>query len=394
MFLADKYYNDSNEIIFHQDILEKLLNSFDTHNEIYQNIDTINKKSMDEFKNIIYNIEHGNWQYSNFQHLIIYGSNGCGKNFIVKKLLEKIYGKKAVEVNDVEYTINGYSNTKTKVDIKQSKYHILLEPKNNGFDKYLIQEIIQDYAKTDILNILKYKKLFKVVVIDKIDNLSYYAQASLRRTMEKYANTCKFIFICDQLSKVIEPLKSRCLLVRVPLPSNEMLVNITLNICQKENIDLKINELKDIVQKSNNNINILLWLLEFKKHNCTYDENWSYLINNIVNTIIDKKNYNTSGMNKLIVKVREYFYILFITNIDFQVVIRKIMIKLLEYFEDIKIKYNIIEITSIFEKRLNQGTRSIIHLEAYVLRLIQLFIFSNDINKIDKNLIEFETLEL
>ena len=394
MFLADKYYNDSNEIIFHQEILEKLLNSFDTHNEIYQNIDTIQNKPHNEFKNIINNIEYGNRQYSNFQHLIVYGSNGCGKNFIVKKLLEKIYGKKAVEVNDVEYTINGYSNTKTKVNIKQSKYHILLEPKNNGFDKYLIQEIIQDYAKTEILNILKYKKLFKVVVIDKIDNLSYYAQASLRRTMEKYANTCKFIFICDQLSKIIEPLKSRCLLVRIPLPTNQMLINIMLNICQKENIELALEDYREIIKKSNNNINILLWLLEFKKHDCTYDENWSYLIDKIIDLIIDKKNYTTVSINKLIVKIREYFYILFITNIDFQLVIRNIMLKLINKFDDIQIKYQIIEITSIFEKRLNQGTRYIIHLEAYVLRLIKLFLNASDYNKINKNLLEFEALEL
>jgi replication factor C subunit 3/5 len=394
MFLADKYYNDSNDIIFHEAILQKLLNSFDTHNEIYQNINTIKNKTDEEFKNIINNIEYGNWQYSNFQHLIVYGSNGCGKNFIVKKLLEKIYGKKAVEVNDVEYTINGYSNTKTKVTIKQSKYHILLEPKKNGFDKYLIQEIIQDYAKTDILNILKYKKLFKVVVIDKIDNLSYYAQASLRRTMEKYANTCKFIFICDQLSKVIEPLKSRCLLVRIPLPTNDMLINIMLNISHKENIKLELKDYKEIIKKSNNNINILLWLLEFKKHGCDYDETWIYLIDKIINLIIDKKNYTTKSINSLIIKIREYFYILFITNIDFQLIIKNIMLKLIDTFDNIKIKYYIIEITSIFEKRLNQGTRYIIHLEAYVLRLIKLFLNCSDYNKISKNLSELETLEL
>ena len=131
-------------------------------------------------------------------------------------------------------SINGYGNTKTKVNIKQSKYHIIIEPNSNGFDKYLIQEIIQDYAKIELLNILKYKKLFKIVVINKIDNLSYYAQASLRRTMEKYANTCKFIFICDQLSKIIEPLRSRCLLIRVPLPTNNQIMETLLHISIKK----------------------------------------------------------------------------------------------------------------------------------------------------------------
>ena len=39
------------------------------------------------------------------------------------------------------------------------------------------------------------------------------------------------------------------------------------------------------------------------------------------------------------------------------------MLKLIDKFNDIKIKYFIIEITSVFEKRLNEGTRHIIHLE-------------------------------
>ena len=38
MFLVDKYYNDTNYIICHSSILKKLVNSFDTYNQIYQNI--------------------------------------------------------------------------------------------------------------------------------------------------------------------------------------------------------------------------------------------------------------------------------------------------------------------------------------------------------------------
>jgi hypothetical protein len=53
------------------------------------------------------------------------------------------------------------------------------------------------------------------------------------------------------------------------------------------------------------------------------------------------------------------------------------MIKLLEYINDIKLKYYIINITSIFEQRLSLGTRHIIHIEAYIIRLIYLFL-NND----------------
>ncbi len=80
-------------------------------------------------------------------------------------------------------------------------------------------------------------------------------------------------------------------------------------------------------------------------------------------------------------KIREQFYVLFITNIPTQIIIRKIMTKLLEKVDDLKLKYNIIDITSIFEQRLSQGTRHIIHMEAFIARLIYLFTnYKNDLN--------------
>ena len=62
------------------------------------------------------------------------------------------------------------------------------------------------------------------------------------------------------------------------------------------------------------------------------------------------------------------------------------MIKLLESTNDLTIKYKIIDITSIFEQRLSQGTRHIIHIEAYIARIIQLFTtntLKNDLNDIE-----------
>ena len=176
MFLVDKYQKDCNYITCHQDLIEKLLDTFDSHQDLYRKVislikdDKNNVKNClnDEIKELITELETQNWRYSNLQHLVVYGPKGCGKEYIVENFLKKIYGN--IETNDIEYTITGYSNTKEKVMIKQSKYHILIEPNNNGFDKYLIQEIIQEYAKAENLSIFRYKKLFKVVVINKIDN--------------------------------------------------------------------------------------------------------------------------------------------------------------------------------------------------------------------------------
>jgi replication factor C subunit 3/5 len=373
MFLVDKYYNDSNYITYHQTIINKILDSFDAHNQIYLNINSIIKLPNKEFTKVINDLEYGTWRYSNFQHLIVYGPNGCGKEYLVNKLLEKIYGKSSVELKEVEYTVSGYSNTKTKIMIKQSKHHIIIEPNSNGFDKYLIQEIIQDYAKSELLNILKHRKLFKVVIINKIDNLSYYAQASLRRTMEKYSDSCKFILISDQLSKIIEPIRSRCLLIRIPLPSNYQIVETLLHICNKENFKIEWKKLNEIVKKSDNKVNHAIWLLEMYKYVIVYDKNWEQVIDNIIDMILEPNIKTNKKLYSVMKKIREQFYILFITNISTQTIIRKIMVKLINKIDNLKLKYHVIDITSIFEQRLSQGTRHIIHMEAYIARLIYLF---------------------
>ena len=373
MFLIDKYKNLTYEINTHQHIINNILESFNNHNVIYNNLDEILKKPDEEFKKVVDNLERAVWKYSNFQHLVIYGSTHTNKEYFVNLLLQNIYGKNNIELKDVEYTINGYGNTKSKVNIKQSKYHIVIEPNSNGFDKYLIQEIIQDYAKTELLSILKYKKLFKVVVINKLDNLSYYAQASLRRTMEKYSDSCKFIFICDQLSKMIEPIRSRCILLRSPLPKPEQILEILLIISEKEDIILEPHEYHDIINKSELKINTAIWLLELKKYGLTYEQSWEVLSEEIAFIILNKKNYSNTKCYTSIRKIRNIFYNLFITNISSQLIIRNIMIKLLENIDNLQLKINIIEITSIFELRISQGTRSIIHIEAYCLRLFYLF---------------------
>lgn len=402
MFLVDKYYNDSNYITYHHSNIDKIIESFDSHKQLYNNIGDIVKLPNNEFMKVIYDLEYGVYRYSDFQHLIIYGPTGSGKEYLVNQLLERIFGSAGVELKDMEYIVSGYSNTKTKIMIKQSKHHIIIEPNSNGFDKYLIQEIIQEYARSELLNILKQQKLFKVVVINKIDNLSYYAQASLRRTMEKYSDRCKFILISDQLSKIIEPIRSRCLSIRVSLPTDSQIFETLLHICHNEKINIDTVELYKIVKKSDNKVNHAIWLLEMYMNGIKYEKTWEYVIDSIVETIIDPNIQNNKSFYTAVKSIRENFYILFITNISTQVIIRTIMTKLLEKITDnriishkslmsapdkiLKLKYNIIDITSIFEQRLNQGTRHMIHMESYIVRLIYLFTNYNQGNDYNYNL--------
>ena len=368
MFLVDKYQKDSNYITCHQDIIEKLLDTFDSHQKIYKDSNDLLKKNKTEFRKIIKELETKSWRYSNLQHLVLYGPKGCGKEYVVDNLLKKIYGN--IETKEIEYTISGYSNSKEKVMINQSRYHIIIEPNNNGFDKYLIQEIIQEYAKTENLTIFKYKKLFKVVIINKIDNLSYSAQASLRRTMEKYADTCKFIFICDQLSKIIEPLRSRCLLIRVPLPNNLQIIETLTHISMNENIKLDKEDYKYILDNCESKVNNTIWLLEMKKYGVPNTHSWKIVIDNLVSLILTKEEITLKFIGNFVKEIREKFYILFITNIYVKNILTCLMTNLTEKLSNIYLKYNVIDIISKYELRISSGTRHIVHFESMCLEIL------------------------
>jgi replication factor C subunit 3/5 len=76
-----------------------------------------------------------------------------------------------------------------------------------------------------------------VVILNQADQLTHEAQAGLRRTIERYTATTRVILICNSLSKVIGPLRSRCLGMRVPAPDNSDIRDILRFIGNRENLN-------------------------------------------------------------------------------------------------------------------------------------------------------------
>ena len=169
MFLIDKYaINDLSDIIFHKDIYKKILGI----DHYYTYLDT----KVCELESIELQLKNKK-SYDNMPNLLLFGPIGSGKKSIINIVLKTIYGKSYLNTKELNYTISGYGNSNITVGIEQSNYHIVINPTKSGFDKYLIQNIVKQYAKTIMFtnkNFIKIKQKFKTVVIKNVDNLSYF----------------------------------------------------------------------------------------------------------------------------------------------------------------------------------------------------------------------------
>lgn len=147
------------------------------------------------------------------------------------------------------------------MNITSSNFHLDITPSDVEMrDRVVMQQLIKEVASTNQLD-QRARIKFKVVIINECDRLTkevpnikylhafiieilfftifYYflqAQAALRRTMEKYVNKCRLILVCENAGRVIEPLRSRCLMIRVPAPSTNDIECLLLKLAENEKL--------------------------------------------------------------------------------------------------------------------------------------------------------------
>ncbi len=98
----------------------------------------------------------------------------------------------------------------------------------------VIREKVKNFARTKSLGEVP----FKVIFLDEADALTPEAQQALRRTMENYSNTCRFILSCNYSSKIIDPIQSRCAIFRFKLLEKKDIEKVINKIAQKENLNI------------------------------------------------------------------------------------------------------------------------------------------------------------
>lgn len=148
-------------------------------------------------------------QAMNIPHLLFAGPAGIGKStlalIIVKELYKEIWKENYLELNASD---------------------------ERGID--VVRQKVKDFARTKALGEVP----FKVIFLDEADALTREAQQALRRTMENYTNTCRFILSCNYSSKIIDPIQSRCVVFRFKLLEKKEVTQVIKRISEKEKLKI------------------------------------------------------------------------------------------------------------------------------------------------------------
>jgi DNA polymerase III delta prime subunit len=92
-------------------------------------------------------------------------------------------------------------------------------------------------------------KPIKIIILDEADFLTIQAQASLRNIIETYSRTTRFILTCNYLERIIDPLQSRCQVLKITPPSKKEVAKHIAGILDKEEINYELEDLVLIVNK-------------------------------------------------------------------------------------------------------------------------------------------------
>ncbi|KAL0213199.1 hypothetical protein RCL1_006825 [Eukaryota sp. TZLM3-RCL] len=155
----------------------------------------------------------------NMPNLILTGPPGCGKTTSVKCLSHTLLGESmkdgVLELNASDD--RGIDVVRTKVKMFAQK-HVTLKPGQH-----------------------------KVILLDEADNMTSAAQQAMRRTMELYTETTRFALACNDSSKIIEPIQSRCAILRFTKLENWQILERLQIICEKENVSFDDSGLEAII---------------------------------------------------------------------------------------------------------------------------------------------------
>ncbi|KAI5960777.1 RFC2 [Candida pseudojiufengensis] len=184
---------------------------------------------------------------NNLPHMLFYGPPGTGKTSTILALAKQLYGP------------NLYKSRVLELNASDERGISIVRQKIKNFAKLTVsnpsEEDLKNYPCPP----------YKIIILDEADSMTNDAQSALRRTMETYSNITRFALVCNYITRIIDPLASRCSKFRFKLLNNENSLNRLKYISDEENLQFGENEndvLNEILRISNGDLRKAITFLQ------------------------------------------------------------------------------------------------------------------------------------
>lgn len=176
--------------------------------------------------------------------MLFYGPPGTGKTSTILALAKELYGPEMFKSRVLELNASD----------------------ERGIS--IVREKVKDFARMQLSNPPPHYKEkypcppYKIIILDEADSMTQDAQSALRRTMETYSKITRFCLICNYVTRIIDPLASRCSKFRFKMLDQENAKKRLQDISENEGVKLESGAIDTLIKCSEGDLRKAITFLQ------------------------------------------------------------------------------------------------------------------------------------